>query len=324
MRFGSFGLAAFAAVACLRAGAFGSALLGCSSSTAGAADAGAPPETSGGDAGAPVGAQCASSSDCPSGEQCSNAVYSAGNPIYPTPICVAPCTAQASTSQGLASCGSASLPGAGLCEPPSGGGAGLCLPYCQVTPSGTVVGCQANDVCQVLGSNGPEGAGWCQPGCTASTQCPSGSVCDPLLAACVANPLVATLSIGAVCSLTANPAPCNCVGTQTATEGYCTAACVTGATVCASPPLDGGAGPAADGGDAGAPAGEVPWVCTAGLNFVTDADGGAIFKVQPPGLFGFCAPSCNTDADCTSIKGHCTSGDPAAAAGFTGTCVTGP
>ena len=316
----SFALAAFAAIVTGVGLGAGLGTAGCSSSTSGTApfDAGgsgtAPP-----DGGPPVGAVCASDSDCPGG-QCSNTVFSAGNPIYPTPVCLASCPAASS----IVGCGGQTLPGAGLCQPPAASGSpGLCLPYCEVTPSGAAVGCAANDACQLLGSNGPNGAGWCQPGCTTNSQCPAGSVCDPLLAACDANPLRPTLPIGAVCSLTANPPPCNCVGTATGTQGYCTAACVTGGTVCPTPPADGGAGAAPDGGEAGAPAGSAPWVCSAGLNFVAGADGGAIFAAQPPGLFGFCAPACNADADCASIQGRCAKPDPAAPAGFTGTCVTG-
>jgi hypothetical protein len=67
----------------------------------------------------------------------------------------------------------------------------------------------------------------------------------------------------------------------------------------------------------------VPWVCSAGVNLVTDEDGGVLFTTQPPGLFGFCAPPCRTNDDCASFAGHCSQGDPAAPAGFTGTCVTG-
>jgi hypothetical protein len=269
-----------------------------------------------------VGARCESSSDCPAGDQCSNAVYGSGNPIYPTAICLGACTPSTSSAAGLAVCGAASFPGAGLCQPvfEDGGSSGLCLPFCTVTPSGAVVGCAANDVCQVLGAAGANGAGWCQPGCTADSQCPAGSACDPLLAACDAIPLAPTLPIGAVCSLTASTPPCNCVGAPSASDGYCTAACVTGTGVCPSPPSDAGAG-----GDGGAPSsGQAPWVCSAGLNFVTGADGGALFGAQPPGLLGFCAPACNSDPDCAAIQGHCAKGDPAAPAGFKGTCVTGP
>ena len=311
----SFGLAAIALVA----GMVGVAATECSSTPVSTGPGGAGDAI---DAGVPVGGPCQSSSDCPAGAQCSNAVYAQGNPIYPTPICLSTCT-PAPASEGIAECGARVVPGEGLCQPPSGSGPALCLPLCEVTPSGVIVGCQgANDVCQLLGPSGSDGAGWCLPGCTADSQCPPGLKCDPVLASCVSIPLMTTLPIGAPCSLATNPPPCNCIGVASAdggaaARGYCTAACVTGVSACPSPPADGGA--ISDGGDAGASAG-APWVCSAGVNQVTQIDGGGIFTTQAPGLYGFCAEPCNADADCAQIHGHCSQGDPAAPAGFTGTC----
>ncbi|MGO8994870.1 MAG: hypothetical protein ACLQVI_16265 [Polyangiaceae bacterium] len=310
-------------------GIAGWAAVGCSSPTHGAgSDAGNSPPSE--DAGALVGAPCETNADCPSGAECSNVVYGAATPLYPTAICVAPCSPPPA-SEGIGACGGDSVPGAGLCQPASGSIPALCVPFCEVTSAGTVAGCEADDVCQLLGSDGTDGAGWCQPGCTANSQCPSGTQCDPLLAACVTTPLATSLPIGAPCSLVANPAPCNCVGIANedggAAEGYCTAACVTGASVCPSAPSSGSgdSGAAAlDGGDAGGGSpSPVPWVCSAELNLVTTEDGGIIFTTQPPGLYGFCTPPCNSNADCASFQGRCSQGDPAAPAGFTGTCISG-
>ena len=284
------------------------------------------------DGGPPVGAACAKDTDCPASEKCSNDVYSGGNPIYPTPMCIAGCAPSTSADQGLAACGPSTLPGAGLCQPPSMSGetTGLCLPFCVVTPAGSATGCLANDVCEILGAisdpttpSQTDGAGWCLPGCTADSQCPAGSKCDPLEAACAKTPLVPTLPIGAKCDSSATTTQCNCVSATGQTSGYCTATCVTGVTKCPSPSADGGAPETGDAGDAGGPANETPWVCSAQTNVTATLDGGLLFTTQPTGLYGLCAPACNTDADCASIGGHCSLGDPAAPSGYGGTCGAG-
>ena len=92
---------------------------GCSSSTTGGAasnDAGKVSTPASEDAGTPVGAPCTTNADCPSGDECTTTVYAAGNPVYPTGVCVSTCTA-ADPSQGIAPCGGDSIPGEGLCEP---------------------------------------------------------------------------------------------------------------------------------------------------------------------------------------------------------------
>jgi hypothetical protein len=327
-------------VAILSAVAIGGGVIGVGCSSSSGPSSGVPPTGSTSptststsvtvteDAGPAVGAACAKDSDCPTAEKCSNDIYSGGNPIYPTAVCIAACTPPSDPSQGLGACGSASVPGAGICQPPgTAEGSGLCLPLCVVTPSGQITGCLANDVCEILGSipdsttaSQTDGAGWCLPGCTQDSQCPAGSTCDPLEGACVQTPITAVLPIGATCDSSSTTTQCNCVSSAGSTQGYCTAVCVTGVSTCPGPPSDGGA----PGADAGASSSTTPWVCTGQTNVVAVLDGGLVFTTQPNGLYGLCAPACRTDTDCARVGGHCSQGDPAAPSGYSGTCGAGP
>ena len=275
------------------------------------------------DASAPVGEPCGADTDCSSPATCSNDSFSIG-PYFPTPVCVAPCT-PSTTPDELLVCGD----GTGVCQSNTAT-TGTCFPVCFVTPDGQSTGCLINDDCAVIGStadpntpNQTDLFGECQPGCSADSQCPTGSSCDTIYGTCETTVTPPAIAFGASCnpSSTADPPPCACVGPSGATTGFCSAYCTTG-NACPQP---GGAGNMDDGGvDAGASdAGTtLPFVCSAQLGTLATEDAGIAFATQPTGLQGLCFPACNTKADCALLgSGASCSPDPAGAPA-SGICIT--
>jgi len=265
-----------------------------------------------------VGNACTTVADCANDAgapgQCSNNFFTSG-PLFPTAVCLsANCTVPTDPNE-IGICGNAADPG--LCEPGQSGSPSVCYPLCIVSGAGAVTGCLTNDACKIDGtstdptSNATELIGMCQPGCTADTQCPTGTKCDTYQAVCVATPEVFTQGFGTACDTTATTPVCYCIGATGAASGFCSSTCVTGSGSCpiAAAP-DGGT---ADGGVA------TPYVCSAQLGGLNASDAGISFATQPNGLQGLCFQACNTASDCTLTGSTCTP-DPAGGA-HTGVCT---
>jgi hypothetical protein len=284
------------------------------------------------DASAPVGDPCGTDMDCTQPATCSSDTFANG-PYFPTPVCVSSCTPSSQPDEILV-CGD----GTGVCQA-SSVSAGTCFPVCFVTPDGQSSGCLLNDVCQVIGStadpDNPDQTdlfGECQPGCTADSQCPSSSHCDPTYGSCDTTVTPPSLPFGAACdpSSSANPPPCACVGASGSTTGFCTAYCTTG-NACPQPGAaseDGGAveagandGGATDAGPTGAGA-SLPFVCSAQLGSLATIDAGIAFTTQPVGLQGLCFQACNTKADCAFLGSGATCTPDPASAPATGICIS--
>jgi hypothetical protein len=264
-----------------------------------------------------VGNACTTSGDCandagPAG-QCSSDNFFAAGPLFPTAVCLSKNCVVPSDPNEIGICGNNDLPG--LCQAGENGSPSVCFPLCLVSGAGAVSGCLTNDACKVAGTtsdpttNATELIGMCQPGCTADSQCPTGTKCDTYQSVCVATPTVFTTPFGSTCDPTTTTT-CLCIGTTGSTTGFCSSQCVTGSGACpAAPAGDGGA----DGGAA------LPYVCSAQLGGINAADAGFDLATQPNGLGGYCFQACNTAADCT-LAGSVCNPDPAGAP-HTGICA---
>jgi hypothetical protein len=169
----------------------------------------------------------------------------------------------------------------GICVPlPPPAVTGDCLPLCLFPADGTAAqGCVGKDACIPFGfgtqsSGAAIGIGYCWGGCTQSSDCPTGNVCQTNLTQCVksATPITAA---GSSCLGSAKPtAACNCFATVAPPQnGFCADSCITGDPT-------------------GCPAGQV---CDANLptELVGANDATATgFTQQNSGLVGVCLPTC--------------------------------
>ncbi len=222
-----------------------------------------------------VGKACAGDAECQkvsaSKAVCSSSTFT-GGPRLPTAVCfLSACDPgtdgkvhycdgpDASTSPGV--CIGASAPG-------------VCRAKCQFASDGSApTGCLANDHCLSYAAGADAsgkafGIGVCSVGCTADAQCPSGSLCDPLLLSCVMSKLAPTLALGDACTSSSS---CYCSSGSTTTQGYCIERCVVG-----------------HGANDGCPTG---WACEAFLPKSLSA-GAAGFSTQNAGLLGECRKKC--------------------------------
>jgi hypothetical protein len=147
-------------------------------------------------------------------------------------------------------------------------------------------GCQGKDGCNVIGwgllqsSGAPEAFGYCFGGCSADTDCPSGSKCQTNDGTCVTTLVTPTKALGDPCrrAPAANPDPigaCSCMAHPSTGLGYCTQFCLAGAN---SP--------------AQCPAG---YVCDTQLPAQITASNDASvpgFATQNVGLVGSCLKTC--------------------------------
>lgn len=130
-----------------------------------------------------------------------------------------------------------------------------------------------------------DGAGSaCYPLCQSHEQCGAGRFCDPSSGLCVAQRREAAGGVGAPCSVTTQEDDCQsglCLYDLGTGEGICTALCRSGETSC------------------GAAGGE-PALGSVCLSYDVS-----------PGAVGWCAPLCDTGADCSS-GAICRLGSPVA------------
>ncbi|HLK35392.1 MAG TPA: hypothetical protein VKU41_01485 [Polyangiaceae bacterium] len=236
-----------------------------------------------------VGQPCKTMSDCqPDGgamqNVCSNAMLFTLGPVFPTPVCILP-MCDPGQDGNLHFCDGPDMPTSpGVCLPTdSTGTTGVCLPQCQFPLDGSpTTGCQGKDVCNFAAvlldttSGQPTmGVGFCQGGCTADADCPTGSHCQTNEGVCVSSVKNPTKKLGQACSQTdATNRACNCLfGADSPTAGYCTQFCTIGGAAC--------------------PAG---YICDTGEPLtLTDPSGNPIagFPKETMGLAGTCNAICS-------------------------------
>ena len=232
---------------------------------------------------------------------------------WPTPVCLPPLPppgsaagncdpAPAGDPQGTFPhfCDGPDVPSSpGLCVPfaldAPQSGQGICYPKCGFGAIGEASGCAGGNACQFFafvafgppdasGGASATGFGFCQGGCQSDVDCaalgPTFS-CQVDLGFCTDTPIVRTLGLGDPCSGTDGASgACNCAFNGSTNSGYCTTACVVGATPC--------------------PTG---WVCDTVEPAVISFPGSSDAYPLPgptPGMVGTCAPSCSVDAGVSS------------------------
>ena len=137
-----------------------------------------------------TGMPCTAKADCkgangPGINVCSNMLFNVGA-FFPTAVCMtsAPCTVP--TDGSLAFCDDPDPNNPpGVCVGTAGSAKGICFPICSFDDTGAAPqGCIGKDACQALGYGDDPmtgkaiGVGFCQPACTADTDCPSGQHCQ--------------------------------------------------------------------------------------------------------------------------------------------------
>ena len=195
-----------------------------------------------------TGQLCVSTADCksvngPGINRCSVSGYFAGGPIDPSPVCLSPdpCDlGDGSTIQFCDSANPADPNSPGVCLPTQQGATGLngqCFPKCVIPSDGTPPqGCQGKNACNFFASshdnnNQPLAIGFCVGGCTADTDCPTGSKCQKDEGTCLTTLKTPTKQLGQTCSASdvgSTQYGCNCFTNQTTSLGYCSQACIVG------------------------------------------------------------------------------------------------
>jgi hypothetical protein len=261
-------------------------------------DTGTPPTDTGGTGTGHVGELCGVDGDCIGAASgtgfCSNDAFLAG-PLNPTAVCMQydTCTPDATTS--VLCDGSR-----GICLDPGSTGTGECRPLCKFSTSGTYsTPCAGKNACSLEytfdDGAGVAAYGQCVGGCTADSDCPSGSKCDAHDQSCYVTCATDTdcttawsgapstwkcdttkgactfkypKAFGASCTTSTD---CPCLKGTTASSGLCTKTCVTGST---------------------APA------IACGTGYTCDALLPTTFTTQPSGVSGLCVKNCTSATDC--------------------------
>ena len=133
-----------------------------------------------------TGQPCTMDAEChaaggPGINVCSNHLFTAGNAIFPSAVCMSkePCTVPSDGSIAFCDDPDPNSP-PGICVGAQGSMTGTCWPVCQFDNSGAApTGCVGKDACNPFGfgtdpSGNPIGIGFCQGGCAADGDCPSG------------------------------------------------------------------------------------------------------------------------------------------------------
>jgi hypothetical protein len=237
-----------------------------------------------------TGLICQTNADCrPDGgtgvNVCSNSpnFFTLG-PVFPTPVCILPSCNPGNDGLVHYCDGPDASTSPGVCLPT--GTSGVCLPQCTIAPDGSApTGCKGKDVCNLVGTgfdmatNQPTAVGFCQGGCKADGDCPTGAHCQQNEGVCVTTIRNPTKTIGQACTATdGRNRVCNCLLTNNSpSAGYCTQFCTVGGVAC--------------------PAG---YVCDTGQpNMVPDSSGAMVpgFAQENTGLAGTCSKVCSLGAD---------------------------
>jgi hypothetical protein len=244
-----------------------------------------------------TGKLCMMDSDCtvpggPGINVCSIAGYFRGGPLNPTPVCLSPAPCDLGTGVNVQFCDGSSPTDStspGICLPTANamtGPNGQCFPKCTIPTDGSApTGCQGKDRCNLFATGtdtagAPIALGYCLGGCTANTDCPSGSTCQKDEGLCVTTAATATKQLGQTCSandLSTTNYRCNCFYQPMTMIGYCSQFCITGAQSPAPCPSGYVCDP------------QLPTMVP-GLN---DANVAGFTKVNP-GLAGYCLQACGT------------------------------
>jgi hypothetical protein len=224
---------------------------------------------------------CASDADCraPNGpgiNKCTNGGLFAGpDAIYSTPICMSLTNCDPGTDGNAHFCDGPDVPTSpGICLSTGTAGRGICLPKCTIPPSGgPPAGCAGNDACYFVSymPGQAEGVGYCFGGCRSDADCAkagTGQHCQANEGICVRT-VLPVQPTGTGCNVnTANTTTsCNCLSDPTTGLGYCTTFCV-----------------------------EKQPSCSPGYVCETNVPTTAGLNVGHPGLAGYCAKSCASDA----------------------------
>jgi hypothetical protein len=254
-------------------------------------------ETGGGPADMTTGKVCTMDSQCtgpggPGINVCSISGYFRGGPLNPTPVCLSPAPCDLGTGVNVQFCDGPSPTDStspGICLPTAtamSGPNGQCFPKCTIPTDGSApTGCQGKDRCNLFATGtDPTGApialGYCLGGCTANSDCPSGSTCQKDEGLCVTTPATATKQLGQTCTandLSTTNYRCNCFYQPMTMLGYCSQFCITGPQSPAPCPSGYVCDP------------QLPTMVP-GLN---DAMVSGFTKVNP-GLAGYCLQACGT------------------------------
>ncbi|MBK7400717.1 MAG: hypothetical protein IPJ34_31810 [Myxococcales bacterium] len=283
-----------------------------------------------------TGKACSSDTDCDvTGKglgHCTNKLYIL-TPLNPTDVCV----------QIDLGGGDACDAGDGTTVPLCDGDAGICVKdgtnpsvckgVCSVDHAGTFTRhCVGKNACHpealAVDSSGTTTLfGSCESGCADDSECPSGSVCDPIRGFCSSK----TCTSDTECSklFTKPPAGFKCVADDTGTQSHCRWAfakkdgdlCTPATAVEAAKDClcFGRTGGATDSGvctsncktvafGAENPECAVGFVCDSLLN-AKNKDGKDIYDPDfklPAGMAGFCMRACTADADCGAAGWTCT------------------
>jgi len=195
------------------------------------------PEGSTGGVDGTTGKQCAMDSDCsqdptnPNTNKCTIAGFFANGPIFATPVCLPTILCPTHTDNLVHFCDGPDVqtsPGICLPLPASAGGGEVCYPQCTILSDGSApIGCHGHDVCipfvSGLTTNGlPIALGFCDGGCTADGDCPSGSVCQKNDGHCVTTAVTPTKQLGQTCTGNDPAGACSCFSRPSTGIGYCT------------------------------------------------------------------------------------------------------
>jgi hypothetical protein len=244
-----------------------------------------------------TGKTCTMDSDCkgpggPGLNVCSIAGYFRGGPLNPTPLCLSPAPCDLGTGVNVQFCdgsGPTDSMSPGICLPTATamtGPNGQCFPKCVIPVDGSApTGCPGKDRCNLFASGtdttgNPIALGYCLGGCTADSDCPTGSTCQKDEGLCLTTPHAVTKQLGQTCTandLGSTNYRCNCFYQPMTMLGYCSQFCITGPS---SP--------------APCPSG---YVCDpqllAQVTGLNDASIPGFTKVNP-GLAGYCLQACST------------------------------
>jgi hypothetical protein len=244
-----------------------------------------------------TGKTCTTDSDCaapggPGLNVCSIMGYFRGGPLNPTPVCLSPAPCDLGTGVNVMYCDGPSPTDStspGICLPTAtamSGPNGQCFPKCTIPADGSApTGCKGKDRCNLFATGaGTTGAltalGYCLGGCSANSDCPTGSTCQKDEGLCVTTPNTPTKQLGQVCTandLSTTNYRCNCFYQPMTMLGYCSQFCITGP----NSPVPCPSGYVCD-----------PQLPTKVMG-QNDADVSGFTAVNP-GLAGYCLQTCST------------------------------